>query len=426
MSDESLADLHPFFRQQLGVPEAPAVPTEAPSEDLSTLHPFFAADAPRAPRPSSEPPTPGGFSPDAQGAAMAGAGAGFASRWFLPKPIPPKGPSPTATMNAEVALEVAQNDLRQKVEQLQTSRSTHGMNVDSAFGEYNAARTRLEQATQDLARYEARARAVGAVPEAPVQYTAATIENGSPVPGAASEGAMRHSNKMGEIRDVNEVRNAIRGSVTGEPGRPLPPLTGYGQASRIIVPNDVVGSPVYNGTQIQSQEDLLRARAEHEAATKGMASSQKRWEGLSSSSPAAVNRAETAVRGAEGKIGNLDTKIAALKAQQPGIAKKAIYAINKIPLLKTVLGSLSLGDLYSAYEAIERGDVPDTIMSGAGGVGGLMMWLATRNPRVQLVGGALSAVGAGRMIPSNRRDIEQGVVAPEGRLNPAAGLSFMP
>jgi hypothetical protein len=206
----------------------------------------------------------------------------------------------------------------------------------------------------------------------------------STVEGSLSQGALRHSGKMGEIREANQVRKGIAGYRAGLPVSERVPLTGYTQSSRLIVPNELANVPLKTPAQIQADQLLGYAQDEHNAATTAAAEAQLKLENAQAR-PAAMgqtenilNKAEAARAGAKATLDEVD---------------KARSFLSKIPFFNTAMGALSAAELVHAYREFQAGNTLEGVLSTMSGVGGAIA--LAPHPAAKAIGAAMGAVPLG-------------------------------
>ena len=226
--EDDLSKIDPLFA-------APPGQTAPPSEEqagnpLADIDPIFSnpigpsADASKS---STSPPPPRDNTPEVAGGAV-----GTAVGLFAPKYENPKLTSARADYAGSRA---AEGQLRGELTRMQGDRLDA---VDNARFAIQDADASVNMARQELNAAEEAARQLNALPESsPISSADNVVKGASDVEGALSQGALKHSEKMGEVREANQVRKGIAGYKQGLPTSERVPLTGYTQSSRLIVPN---------------------------------------------------------------------------------------------------------------------------------------------------------------------------------------------
>jgi len=253
-------------------------------------------------------------------------------------------------------------------------------------------RLRLATANRDAANaaYRAaleKATSLNALPEPVTLRPAATLPAGSSeLPFSLSEGALRHSEKMGEITEANLVRKGIAGTREGLPAGQRSPLGGgWTQSSRLIVPASEANAPIYNQAQLAAQKELAAADAARNAAIAEVNKLQTSFDKLTS--PTRAQGLTTRAQAAD--LAARKATIAAEEAakMEPGRVSRLGY---KLPGMLPIAGGAFSGyELVNAYDAARKGDYLDAFMAGLGGVGGALSLVPF--PAVRGAGMLLSA-----------------------------------
>ena len=253
--EDDLSKLDPLFAAPPGKSTLPPDVAEQEGNPLAEIDPIFASPigpSADASKPSaSTPPPPRDNTPEVAG-GVAGSAVGF----FAPKYENPK----LTTARADYAgSKAAEGQLRGELTRMQGDRLDA---VDNARFAIADAQAEVSMARQELNAAEEAARKLNALPEPVVSPSAAdnVVKGASDVEGSLSRGALTHSEKMGEIREANQVRKGIAGYKQGLPTTERVPLTGYTQSSRLIVPNELANAPVKTAAQIEAENRLKVAK----------------------------------------------------------------------------------------------------------------------------------------------------------------------
>jgi 4-hydroxy-2-oxoheptanedioate aldolase len=241
------------------------------------------------------------------------------------------------------------------------------------------AQAELSMARQELNAAEAAARDLNALPDVPAPAADTIAKGTSTAEGALSQGSLRHSEKMGEIREANQVRKGIAGYRQGLPQGERVPLTGYTQSSRLIVPNELADAPVKSALQIEAENNLKAAQEKHAAAVKRAADAKVQQEAaMKPSRPEAslssdVTKASSTTAGKKAALDELT---------------KARSFLSKIPGFNTLMGGLSGAELVHAYRQLQEGNTLEGVMAGLSGAGGLIAMAP--HPVAKVIGTAMS------------------------------------
>ncbi len=379
--DSKLEDVDPIFNDKKGRQSSVTVTGEKGDFKLEDLDPIFAKEEKKAEdKPIVVPPPPSDVS---TGAAI-GATAGYVANKILPPVTEPKVPGYTAAKLASVE---AEDLVQRRTAELANRVTTHQTTVDDAFRELQALKLQAEEAARKVEAARTKAMQLGAIPEPkPVAPTSLTAAGTSEVPGSLSQGSLRHSEKMGEITEANRVRKGIAGTAKGLSPEQRMPLTGYAQNSRVIVPDYLAQAPVYSQEQLLAQKELQTAENAYKTFLDQSRSAQAKWQGLTKAEPKAVSGFREKVGTAAETAATKAKRLAELEKMQPGMMRKAGYALSKVPYLNVLGGALTGAEAVNAYE---KGFTPEGIMSGMGAAGGALMMVP--HP-VAKVAGALMSV----------------------------------
>lgn len=338
------------------------------------------ADQPRVARPVSElvVSSEGDINPvPLAGAAGAGAGALFGKR-------PESAKTPSSLVNARATAAGANAALEVARTQAAQAGTVASSQADALKTALDAARAQADEARRIYDEARIKAARIGAIPDA------LNITNAPPVaaigtsasPESLTQGALRHSEKMGEISQANLVRKGAA------------PLSGYSQSSRLIVPNALVGAPIYNTVQQAAQSELALAEQAMKDAAKNFSTTQAQWQKATGSAPRAVATATNRLAGQETAANKAIARLQALEEAYPGIS--AFPTVLKMGL-NMIGGGLSAAELTNAYLQAKEGKMMDAATSGVGGVGGAMM--LSGNPRTRMMGAVISTPALATQIP---------------------------
>jgi hypothetical protein len=368
--EDDLSKIDPLFA-------APPGQTAPPSEEqagnpLADIDPIFSnpigpsADASKS---STSPPPPRDNTPEVAGGAV-----GTAVGLFAPKYENPKLTSARADYAGSRA---AEGQLRGELTRMQGDRLDA---VDNARFAIQDADASVNMARQELNAAEEAARQLNALPESsPISSADNVVKGASDVEGALSQGALKHSEKMGEVREANQVRKGIAGYKQGLPTSERVPLTGYTQSSRLIVPNELANAPVKSAAQIEAENRLKEAKDKHAAAVKQAAEAKMKQE-----SAGKPSRTES---GLSSDVTKASSTTAGKKAALEELEKARSF-LSKIPGFNTLMGGLSGAELVHAYRQIRAGNTLDGVMAGLSGAGGLIAMAP--NPVAKAIGTAMA------------------------------------
>ena len=356
--EDDLSKLDPLFAAPPGKSTLPPDVAEQEGNPLAEIDPIFASPigpSADASKPSaSTPPPPRDNTPEVAG-GVAGSAVGF----FAPKYENPK----LTTARADYAgSKAAEGQLRGELTRMQGDRLDA---VDNARFAIADAQAEVSMTRQELNAAEEAARKLNALPEPVVSPSAAdnVVKGASDVEGSLSRGALTHSEKMGEIREANQVRKGIAGYKQGLPTTERVPLTGYTQSSRLIVPNELANAPVKTAAQIEAENRLKVAKENHAAAVKRAADAKMQQELASKPS-----RPETSL---SSDVTKASSTTAGKKAALEELEKARSF-LSKIPGFNTLMGGLSGAELVHAYRQLREGNTLEGVMAGISGAGGLI------------------------------------------------------
>jgi hypothetical protein len=291
---------------------------------------------------------------------------------------------PSSLINARANAAAANAAVETARSQVANVGATTSSQADALKTALDAARAQADEARRIYDEARIRAARVGAIPEA------LNITNAPPVasigtsasPESLTQGALRHSEKMGEISQANLVRKGAA------------PLSGYSQSSRLIVPNELVGAPIYNTIQKSAQTELALAEEAMRNAAKNFSTTQAQWQKATGAEPRAVATATNRLAGQETVASKASARLKALEEAYPGIS--AFPSVLRMGL-SMIGGGLSAAELTNAYLQAKEGKLMDAATSGAGGVGGAMM--LSGDPRRALMGALISSPALATQIP---------------------------
>ncbi len=324
--------------------------------------------------------------------AIAGAATGL---------IKPTMPRSTGIPQAQAQVAGSAANVQALQSQLAAGQTAQATTTSDLLNRLQAARAEYNTAQQALADARANAQRLSALPQPPAPATPpatpATPPGMGTTPDALSEGAMRHSAKMGEIRSANEVRKGIAGYRAGLPASERMPLTGYTQSSRLIVPNELANAPLYNQEQIAAQQRLAAAETAFKSAQTDLNRMQSAVDRLTTSKP--LQNTQSQLEAAQRQQAVNRARLASLEKTGPGtfstIGKVASLGGGRLPNLavSTAGGALAGYEGMNAYLTIRnelQKDQPDylkMLMHTLGATSGALM--ATPN---------FAAKGAGAVI----------------------------
>jgi len=371
MTDD-FSKIDPLFAAPPGQTAPPPNNDEQEGNPLTGLDPIFenpigpSVDASKGPPPSP----PSDYTPEVIGGVT---GAVIGSR--APKY---ENPKLSSARSDYAGAQASEGSLKGELTRMQGNRLDA---VDNARLTASDAQAEVNMARQELNAAEEAARKLNALPE-PVASSSATeaaVKGSSNVEGALSQGALKHSEKMGEVREANQVRKGIAGYRQGLPSTERVPLTGYTQSSRLIVPNELANAPVKSAAQIEAENRLQVAKDNHAAAVKRAADARVQQE--SASRP---TRAETTL---SSDVTKASSTTAGRKAALEELEKARSF-LSKIPGFNTIMGGLSGAELVHAYRELEAGNTLEGVMAGLSGVGGLISMVP--HPVAKAVGTAMT------------------------------------
>ena len=352
--DDDLSKIDPLF----AVPPGQTAPAseEQSGNALADIDPIFANPiGPSADASKGSPPAP----PRDNMPEVVGGAAGTAVGLFAPKYENPRLTSARADYAGSRASE---GQLRGDLTRMQGDRLDA---VDNARFAIQDADAGVNMARQELNAAEDAARQLNALPDAPQPLPSAdnVVKGASDVEGSLTQGALKHSEKMGEVREANQVRKGIAGYKQGLPTSERVPLTGYTQSSRLIVPNELANAPVKSAAQIEAENRLKTAKDNHAAAVKQAAEAKIKQESASKPS-----RTESSL---SSDVSKTSSTTAGKKAALQELEKARSF-LSKIPGFNTLMGGLSGAELVHAYRQLREGNTLDGVMAGLSGAGGLL------------------------------------------------------
>jgi len=291
---------------------------------------------------------------------------------------------PSSLINARANAAAANAAVETARSQVANVGATTSSQADALKTALDAARAQADEARRIYDEARIRAARIGAIPEA------LNITNAPPIaaigtsasPESLTQGALRHSEKMGEISQANLVRKGAA------------PLSGYSQSSRLIVPNELVGAPIYNTIQKSAQTELALAEEAMRNAAKNFSTTQAQWQKATGAEPRAVATATNRLAGQETVASKASARLKALEEAYPGIS--AFPSVLRMGL-SMIGGGLSAAELTNAYLQAKEGKLMDAATSGAGGVGGAMM--LSGDPRKVAMGALISSPALATQIP---------------------------
>jgi hypothetical protein len=380
--EAKLEDVDPIFSNDKNRKSSVTV-TNAGDFKLEDVDPIFAKqDKKVEDKPIVVPPPPS----DVDTGALVGAGVGYAANKVLPPVSEPKVTGYTAAKAAEAE---AQGVLQNRTAELQNRVTTHQTSVDDAYKELQVLKAQAEEAARKVEEARVKAMQLGAIPEPkPIAPTNLTAAGTSEVPGSLSQGALRHSEKMGEVTEANRVRKGIAGTAKGLSPEQRMPLTGYAQNSRVIVPDYLANAPIYSQEQLAAQKELQMAENAYKNFMDQSKSAQAKWQGLTKAEPRSIAGYREKVSAATDTAAGKAKRLAELEKMQPGMMKKAGYALSKVPYLNVLGGALSGAEAVKMVEDYNKGNYMDATMSGLGAAGGALSMVP--HPYAKIAGALMS------------------------------------
>jgi len=369
---DDLFKLDPIFAAPPGQTASAPDNKQQESNPLADLDPIFSKPiGPSAEAAKTSSPQPRDYTPEVVG-GVAGAVVGTRAPKY-------ENPKLTSARADYAGAQASEGVLRGDLTRMQGSRLD---TADNARLVAEDAQAELRMARQELSAAEAAARDLNAIPErlvSPTSAEAALAKGTSEVEGALSQGSLRHSEKMGEIREANQVRKGIAGYRQGLPQGERVPLTGYTQSSRLIVPNELADAPVKSALQIEAENNLKAAQEKHAAAVKRAADAKVQQEAAMKPS-----RPETSL---SSDVTKASSTTAGKKAALNELTKARSF-LSKIPGFNTLMGGLSGAELVHAYRQLQEGNTLEGVMAGLSGAGGLIAMAP--HPVAKVIGTAMS------------------------------------
>lgn len=378
--ETKLEDVDPIFSNDKSRQSSVTVTGTKGDFKLEDVDPIFAKEEKKAEDKPIVVPSPPS---DVDTGALVGAATGYVANKVLPPVTEPKVTGYTAAKAAEAE---AKGVLQNRTAELQNRVVTHQTSVDDAYKELQLLKAQAEEAARKVEAARAKAMQLGAIPEPkPVAPTATAPAPAIETPDQLSKGALSHSNKMGEVVQANAVRKGIAGTAKGLSPEQRMPLTGYAQNSRVIVPTHLANAPVYTQEQLLAQKELQTAENAYKTFLDQSRSAQAKWQGLTKAEPRSISGFREKVASASDIAAGKAQRLAELEKMQPGMMKKAGYALSKIPYLNVLGGALTGAEAVNAYE---KGLTTEGIMSGMGATGGALMMVP--HPVAKIAGAVMS------------------------------------
>lgn len=376
---------------------------EAPKSELANILPEFVDESGSFSLPSSsvppqqqqtassEEPSTVEIPPEAKyiGAGAIGAGAGY-KYGSVQQP-------PSQLVTGRANLSSAQAGLEEARRQASLAGSNVGSQIDQLKIQLDVARSEMDAARQAYELARKNAERLGALPEtlSVINVPSGAAPGTSASPEGLSQGALRHSAKMGEISEANVVRKGAA------------PLTAYTQSSRLIVPNELADAPIYNALQKSAQAELAAAEQALQNAIKNLGVTQSQWQKVSGTTPPVVTNAATKVAQKEIQAAQAAARLAELEKAYPGFGKFATALGKSVNIAG---GGLSGAEFMNAYEKAQEGKWVDAISSGAAGLGGALM---LGGPRSKAIGTVLAAPALATQIPELYKEYVHPRIFPE-------------
>lgn len=374
-----LEDVDPIFSDSKGRQSSVTVSSPKGEFSLEDVDPIFAKeDRKLEDKPIVVPSPPS----DVDTGALIGAGVGYVANKVLPPVTEPKVPGYTA---AKLAAVESEDLVQRRTAELANRVSTHQTSIDDAYRELQALKGQAEEAARKLEEARLKAVQLGAIPEPKPVATPTVAAGTSEAPGSLSQGSLRHSEKMGEITEANRVRKGIAGTAKGLSPEQRMPLTGYSQNSRVIVPDYLAQAPIYTQEQLAAQKELQQAETAYKNFMDQSRGAQAKWQGLTKAEPRSISGYKEKVGTAAETAATKAKRLAELEKMQPGMLKKAGFALSKLPYFNVLGGALSGAEAVNAYE---QGFTPEGVMSGMGAAGGALMMVP--HPYAKIAGALMS------------------------------------
>jgi hypothetical protein len=380
--EAKLEDVDPIFSEKKNKSSV-TVTSPTGEFNLADVDPIFAPEERKLEdKPIVVPAPPS----DVDTGAGVGAVVGYAAQKLLPPVTEPKVPGYTA---AKLAAIESEDLVQRRTAELANRVSTNQTSIDDAYKELQVMKSQAEEAARKLEDARERAVKLGAIPEPkPITPPSLNAVGTSEAPGSLTQGALRHSEKMGEITQANTVRKGIAGTAKGLSPEQRMPLTGYAQNSRIIVPDYLAQAPIYTQEQLAAQKELSQAETAYKSFMDQSKSAQAKWQGLTKAEPKSVSGYKEKVATATETAATKAKRLAEIEKMQPGGLKKVGYALSKVPYLNVLGGALSGAEAVNAYEQWQKQQYLDSVMSGMGAAGGALSMVP--HPYAKVAGALMS------------------------------------
>ena len=335
------------YVEKLGNLYKPAELT-VPEKELPTIEPEASAEA------------GGDMTTEKVLATAAGAGVGRAAGKITDQAVKESeraaARQKTATTKAGEAVSKAEANVGVKQGEFKGRVENQGKIVTQAEIELNNAQVAKDAADKKLAKATELARKFGVLEES-VQ----TTPGGVTQKGGIGEGAMRHSNIMGEVHEANVVRKATEAAGPG-----------WEQKSRLIVPDKYANAAIYSPEQVAARAEYDKAVAEAERATKNHAKIENKFAKETERLQNLTVKGPTGVTGAEAKLSQAKQNLEAAQKVKPSAITKAGQFLSKIPGSNIIPGAATGLDIAETAERYKAGDIPGAAISGAGALGGAL------------------------------------------------------
>ena len=330
--------------------EAPPASNEAPRlEDMDEIFKRSTTTQPSASQSSRKGTQDLGFLETTTPRQAGELGAIIGAATGLVKPGMPRS---TGIPQAQANVAGSAANVQALQSQLAATQAAQATSISDVMTKLQGARAQYDQAQIALSQARQQAQQLSALPTAtPTTPPPANAPAGmGSTPDALSEGAMRHSEKMGEIRQANTVRKGIAGYGSHLPPEQRMPLTGYAQSSRLIVPDYLANAPVYNQAQLDAQRQLAQAETNFKNAQTELNRYQSAYDKLTGSKPA-QNIADSLSR-AQRQQTVAEAKLATLNKTAPGpltrVGKAMTLGGSRFPSFATSVG----GGALAGYEGM--------------------------------------------------------------------------
>lgn len=277
-----------------------------------------------------------------------------------------------AVSKAESAVGAKQGEFKGRVENQNKIVSQAEIDLRNAQAAREAADKKLAKATEMARKYGV------------LEETVKTTPGGVTQKGGIGEGAMRHSNIMGEVHEANVVRKATEAAGPG-----------WEQKSRLIVPDKYANAAIYSPEQVAARAEYDKATAEAERAAKNHAKFETKFAKETERLQNLTVKGPSGVTGAEAKLSQAKQNLEAAQKVKPSAITKAGQFLSKIPGSNVIPGAAAGLDVVETAERYKKGDIPGAAISGAGAIGGALSMLPPTTPLTAILKGLGTGVSIG-------------------------------